>query len=224
MPTPTDTPKADKTCSDIMRAAEQLFAQKGFRAMTLRDVTREAQVNLAAVNYHFGSKRNLMLAVIRKRFEPINVERLKQLDALSDQHAPPPIPPHLIFDALIRPLFESANKETGPDYGLMQLIGRAITEPADFISTLHKELFAELSQRFMAELQRSCPELPATAHHYRFFFTLSTMIGAIIEQVLLKDLSEDTLDPTDFDTLIDELIAFCVAGYIQGNPTTESYS
>ena len=162
MPPYTDTPKADKTRNDIMRAAEQLFAEKGFRAMTLRDVTREAQVNLAAVNYHFGSKRNLMLAVIRNRFEPINVERLKQLDALIEQYSPAPIPVHLIFDALIRPLFESASRETGPDYGLMQMIGRAITEPADFISTIHKELIAELSLRFMAELQRSCPDISAS--------------------------------------------------------------
>jgi len=220
MPPPSDAPKADKTRSDIMRAAEQLFAEKGFRAMTLRDVTREAQVNLAAVNYHFGSKRNLMLAVIRNRFEPINVERLKQLDALIAQHSPAPIPAHSIFDALIRPLFESASTEAGMDYGLMQMIGRAITEPADFISTIHKELFAELSLRFMTELQRSCPDISETAHHYRFFFTISTMIGAIIEQVLLKDLSDDTLDPTDFDTLIDELIAFTVAGYIQRHSHT----
>ncbi|CAA6692763.1 MULTISPECIES: TetR/AcrR family transcriptional regulator [unclassified Lentimonas] len=218
MPTLSEPPKADKTRCDIMRAAEQLFAEKGFRAMTLRDVTREAQVNLAAVNYHFGSKQKLMLAVIRNRFEPINVERLKQLDALIAEHAPESVPVHAIFGALFRPLFESASSETGVDDGLMQMIGRAITEPADFISTIHKELFTELSLRFMAELQRSCPHLSAVAHHYRFFFAISTMIGAIIEQVLLENLSEGTLDPTDFDTLVEELITFTVAGYIQGNP------
>lgn len=218
MPTTFDPPKADKTRSDIMRAAEHLFAEKGFRTMTLRDVTREAQVNLAAVNYHFGSKQKLMLAVIRNRFEPINVERLKQLDALIDEHAPAPLPVDSIFGALFRPLFDSASTETGVDYGLMQMIGRAITEPADFISTIHKELFAELSMRFMAELQRSCTHISTTAHHYRFFFAISTMIGAIIEQVRLENLSEGMLDPTDFDTLVEELITFTVAGYVQTKP------
>lgn len=201
-----------------MRAAEHLFAEKGFRAMTLRDVTHEAQVNLAAVNYHFGSKQKLMLAVIRNRFEPINVERLKQLDALIAEHAPAPLPVHSIFDALFRPLFETATTETGVDHDLMQMIGRAITEPADFICTMHNEFFAELSLRFMAELKRSCPQISEAAHQYRFFFAISTMIGAIIEQVLLENLSEGTLDPTDFDTLVEELITFTVAGYIQANP------
>ena len=73
--------------------------------MTLRDVTHEAHVNLAAVNYHFGSKRNLMLAVIRNRFEPINIKRLQKLDDLIMAHAPNPIPVDAIFAALFRPLF-----------------------------------------------------------------------------------------------------------------------
>lgn len=209
MATTTDLPKADKTRHEIVRAAEQLFAEKGFRAMTLRDVTREAHVNLAAVNYHFGSKRKLMLAVIRNRFEPINIERLKQLDALIAMHAPASVPVDAIFGALFRPLFEKN------DQGLMQMIGRAITEPADFIRTMHKEFFTELSLRFMAELQRSCPQIPETAHQYRFFMAISTMIGAIIEQVLLQELSNGTLDGTDFETIADELIAFTVAGYTQ---------
>lgn len=209
MPTTTDLAKADKTRHEIVRAAEQLFAEKGFRAMTLRDVTREAHVNLAAVNYHFGSKRKLMLAVIRNRFEPINIERLKQLDALIAMHAPASVPVDAIFGALFRPLFEKN------DQGLMQMIGRAITEPADFIRTMHKEFFTELSLRFMAELQRSCPQIPEAAQQYRFFMAISTMIGAIIEQVLLQELSNGTLDGTDFETIADELIAFTVAGYTQ---------
>ncbi|KRP35366.1 MAG: hypothetical protein ABS34_11155 [Opitutaceae bacterium BACL24 MAG-120322-bin51] len=216
MPTTTDLPKGDKTRSEIVRAAEQLFAEQGFRAMTLRDVTREAQVNLAAVNYHFGSKRKLMLAVIRNRFEPINLERLKQLDALIAAYAADPVPVDAIFGALFRPLFESAHAEK--DQVLMQMIGRAITEPADFIRTIHKEFFTELSARFMTELQRSCPHISTAALQYRFFMAISTMIGTIIEQVLLQELSAGTLDPTDFETIVDELIAFTVAGFIQAEP------
>ncbi len=212
----SDLPKADKTRNEIVRAAEQLFAEKGFRAMTLRDVTREAHVNLAAVNYHFGSKRKLMLAVIRNRFEPINIKRLKQLDALIAAHAPDDVPVSAIFGALFRPLFESAHTQN--DQMLMQMIGRAITEPADFIRTMHKEFFTELSMRFMAELQRSCPQLSEEAHQYRFFMAISTMIGAIIEQVLLQELSNGTLDGTNFDKIADELIAFTVAGYTQAEP------
>lgn len=58
--------------------------------MTLREVTHEARVNLAAVNYHFGSKSNLMRSMIRERFEPINQERLRLLDVAIEQHHPAP--------------------------------------------------------------------------------------------------------------------------------------
>jgi AcrR family transcriptional regulator len=105
------TPKADKTRQDIVCAAERLFAEKGFRAMTLRDVTREAKVNLAAVNYYFGSKRELMLAVIRNCIEPVNVERMQRLNALVTKYNPAPIPLEHIFEALFRPLFEGAKKK-----------------------------------------------------------------------------------------------------------------
>jgi hypothetical protein len=154
--------------------------------------------------------------VIRNRFEPINVERLKQLDALVAAHAPDPVPVSAIFAALFRPLFESANTEN--DQALIQIIGRAITEPADFMRTMHKEFFTELSHRFMAELKRSCPQISDSAHQYRFFFAISTMIGTIIEQVRLDNLSDGQVDATDFEKIVEELIAFTVAGFIQAEP------
>jgi AcrR family transcriptional regulator len=219
MPQVPKSAKVDKTRNDIVRAAEQLFAAHGFHAMTLRDVTRRAQVNLAAVNYHFGSKRELVLAVIRNRFEPINLERLRRLEALIAEHQPKPIPVAAIFAALFEPLFESANTTHGADYGLIQLIGRAITEPADFIRGIHRAFFNELSQRFMTELQRSCPQLSAKALQYRFFFVINTMLGTMIEQVRLENLSSGTLDTSDFDTLVQQLTDFAVAGFIQSDAT-----
>ena len=71
--------------------------------MTLRLVTHEAKVNLAAVNYHFGSKLNLMRALLRDRFEPINQQRHRLLDQQIEAHAPDPVPLPVIYDTLFRP-------------------------------------------------------------------------------------------------------------------------
>ena len=60
------------TKSRILDAAEKLFGLNGFEATSLRDITAEAQVNLAAVNYHFQSKDSLIDAVIARRIEPVN--------------------------------------------------------------------------------------------------------------------------------------------------------
>jgi len=206
---------ASKTRSQIVQAAEKLFAEKGFRAMTLRDVTKEARVNLAAVNYHFGSKTKLMRAVIHRRFEPINTQRLARLDALITEHSPAPIPLKAIFEALFRPLFNHAIHANRPDRALIQMIGRALTEPADFMRNMHKEFFVELSHRFINELKRTCPELPDEDLQFRFFLAVSTMLGAITEQVRLENISGGKLDGQDFDKLCNELTAFVVCGFKQ---------
>ncbi|WP_269522830.1 TetR/AcrR family transcriptional regulator [Coraliomargarita parva] len=205
---------ADRTRNRIIKAAEKLFAEKGFRAMTLRDVTRLAKVNLAAVNYHFGSKTDLVRAVIWQRFEPINRERMEQLKSLIESHAPKPVPVEATLDALIRPLFKCMNQSGKPDTTLMQLIGRAITEPAEFIGPLHKDFFGELCCRFTDELRRSCPDMTEDELQCRFYLVVSTMLGSLIEQVRLNNLTDGKLDADQFDRMADELIHFVVAGFI----------
>src|ERR1700679_4226471 len=68
------------TKTRILDAAEKLFGEKGFDATSLRDITTEAEVNLAAVNYHFQSKDTLIDAVISRRVEPVNQSRLQMLE------------------------------------------------------------------------------------------------------------------------------------------------
>ena len=65
-----------ETVERILDAAEQLFAEKGFAETSLRLITSKAGVNLAAVNYHFGSKEELFEAVLTRRLDPMNQQRL----------------------------------------------------------------------------------------------------------------------------------------------------
>ena len=206
---------SQQTRLQIIQAAEKIFAQGGYRAMTLREVTNEAQVNLAAVNYHFGSKANLMRALSRDRFAPINEQRMKLLNAAIGKHAPDPVPLSEIYDALFRPLFTGVASAPVNDTTLMQIIGRALTEPADFMRSLHKEFFAELSRRFIIEIHRACPELTEEQIQYRFFLSISTMIGAVIEQVRLETISGGKLDGTNLDRILRELTAYVAAGFEQ---------
>ena len=66
----------------ILDVAERLFADRGFPATPLRDITSEAGVNVASVNYHFGSKEALLAAVLERRLHPVNARRLELLDAI----------------------------------------------------------------------------------------------------------------------------------------------
>lgn len=208
---------ADKTRGQIVEAAERIFAEKGFRAMTLRAVTNAAHVNLAAVNYHFGSKANLMRAVIERRVNPINKARIEQLDTYIIENSPKTVPLEQIFEALFRPFFDHAMSKKGPDRAFIQMVGRAMTEPADFMRDMHKEFFAELSKRFLRELKRSCPHLSERDLQIRFFLSVNTMLGTITEQARLENISGGKLRGGDLDKVCDALTAFVVAGFRQKN-------
>ena len=98
---------AETTRERILRAAERIYAASGFHGMSLRDVTLLAGVNLAAVNYHFGSKDKLIFALADRRLTPINTERLERLAKLRERHAPDPIPVGELVGALVDPMFKA---------------------------------------------------------------------------------------------------------------------
>src|ERR1700689_2624058 len=110
------------TKTKILDAAEKLFGNKGFDATSLRDITAEAQVNLAAVNYHFQSKESLIDAVIARRIEPVNQKRLEMLD-----EAGPNPSLEQILAAFVAPLLEQDVSSVVP------LIGRMMSDPTQFV-------------------------------------------------------------------------------------------
>ncbi len=76
----TSEPPERGTKAAILDAAERLFALNGFEATSVRTITAEAGANLGAVNYHFGAKDGLILAVLKRIFQPVNERRLRLLD------------------------------------------------------------------------------------------------------------------------------------------------
>ncbi len=53
----------------LLDAAETLFAERGYAAVGIREISAEAQANIASISYHFGSKRDLYLATVRRAME-----------------------------------------------------------------------------------------------------------------------------------------------------------
>ena len=93
---------ARNTKDIILDAAEALFAEQGFTSTSLRNITAKAGVNLAAVNYHFGSKNALIAAIFERRIIPMNRIRLARLEALNQQHSAEDIPLEGLIEAFFR--------------------------------------------------------------------------------------------------------------------------
>jgi len=119
---PPSDPKDTK--ERILDAAERLFAVTGFEATSLRNITAEADVNLAAVNYHFGSKEKLTEAVFSRRLEPMNRERIALLDALEAHGGPDSRNLEAIVEAFVGPPLRMSRDPERGGPAFMRLLGK----------------------------------------------------------------------------------------------------
>ena len=101
------------TKAAVFGAAERLFALHGFQNVSVRDITAEAGVNLASVNYHFGSKDALLFEIFRRRTSELNRERVRMLHEATDRHAGKP-PVREILEALFAPPLRWADPRQRP--------------------------------------------------------------------------------------------------------------
>lgn len=182
----------------LLDAAERRFAASGFAATSLRAVTGEAGVNVAAAHYHFGSKHELLRAVFARRMAPVNAERLARLDALETRPDPPPSVEE-VLDAMLTPALALAARH--PE--IAELGALIHSEPAAEVRVLLAEVFGEVKRRFTAALRRSLPELDETAIGLRLLFAIGAMVHLIAQR---------TLEEVPPERAREELLAFLAAG------------
>ena len=149
----TDTNSSD-TKEQIINVAERLFAENGFAGTSLRSVIREANVNLSAVNYHFGSKEGLYSAVISRTAKPIVEEELKRLRHYQKKQNPPSV--EMILEALLTPVLEKVIDRSSDSMSCARFMGRCRTEP-DGIRDIADNEFKDSQEAFLDALGRSLP-------------------------------------------------------------------
>lgn len=193
----------------ILDTAERLFARYGFEATSLRTITKEAGVNLAAVNYHFQSKEALVQAVIGRRMGPVNARRLTLLDAYEAEAGGAPVPLENVLDAFLRPVIEMCGSHARE---FVPLIGRLYTEPGDFSDRLYKQQFEHLAQRFIPSLERALPDLPADELFWRVHFAIGAMAHTMAASKLLDLMSAGRCDISDVEGTLMRLKTFILAG------------
>jgi AcrR family transcriptional regulator len=158
----------------ILAVAEELFAQHGYDGTTMRHITREAGVNLAAVNYYLGDKESLYLEVLRRRLQPLNRERLARLAEAEREADGAPVALERLLGILAGPLFEL---HLAPDGGshAARLIGRSLAEPLPFMEKFLGEELQPVLARFAQALRRHAPALPPEEFLWRFSFVVGAM-------------------------------------------------
>ena len=196
----------------ILDAAEALFVEHGFEATSMRMITGRAGVNLASVNYHFGSKEALIQEVFRRRLTWLNEARLGALERFEAEAKGAPLKPHQIVEAFFGVSLRMAADTEHGGHTFMRLLGRTYTEPSAFVRQFLADEYADVVPRFKQALFRSLPDVPPEEILWRFHFMLGAMSYAIAGTDALQLVAEHELDEKDPGALARRLMPFLLGG------------
>jgi AcrR family transcriptional regulator len=198
----------------LRAAAEVLFAAKGFRGISVREITERAGANLAAVNYHFGSKASLLVQILEQHVGELNRERLAMLDRLEAEAAANHTPMQLesVLEAFLAPAVRRFLDEGGEDYPA--LLARLHQDPTPELIEALVRIFAPVAERFFAAIRPLAPHLDDTALLARSMFLKGAMLHSLSDgDRLATALTQGSVRLNDPNRVLTELITFCAAGF-----------
>ncbi len=166
----------------ILGAAEELFAQHGFGGTSLRQVTSRADVNIAAVNYHFGSKENLVNEVFRRRMDEMSAQRLARLRTAQEQH---PGQLEAILAAFVEPALALAQDRNGGG-AFIRVIARAYAEKNDGLRKFLSDQYGHVLRDFSKAMAACLPHLSKEALYWRLDFLAGALTYAMADFGLIK--------------------------------------
>jgi len=187
--------------------------EHGFESTTLRLITSAAAVNLAAVNYHFGSKEDLFQAVLTRRLDPMNQERVTLLTRFEREAAPRALSCERILAAMFIPALKLARDPERGGKNFLRLLGRAYADPAPFIRGFLCEQYAVMIARFKAAFGRALPHLPKKELAWRLHFVMGALSYTLAGVDALKLMAAlNPREANDDEALLRRLAPFLIAG------------
>jgi AcrR family transcriptional regulator len=210
-PAAPDLDQDAATKAAVLATAERLFALEGFRSVSVRDITTEAGVNLASVNYHFGSKDALIFEIFRRRTAELNRERARMLHEAEDRHGGRP-PVREILAALMEPPLRWSSPRDDRRIA-MQFIIRARSEGTEAVREVLRTDVSHL-RRFADALIAARPDLPRESVYWRLHFTLGMIHNnRFAEFDRLHVLSDGLTRESDVEALLERMLDFAEAGF-----------
>ncbi|CAM4035374.1 TetR/AcrR family transcriptional regulator [Vreelandella rituensis] len=177
------------TVTRILDTAEVLFAERGFAETSLRTITSKAKVNLAAVNYHFGSKKALIQAVFARYLDPFTQRFHTALDELEAHHAGKVIPLDELLETMAATVL-AVPAERNSLQVFMRLLGLAYSQAQGHLRRYIQRDYGDVFTRFTELVRQATPELPDAERFWRLHFMLGTVIFTLSGLEALRDIAE----------------------------------
>lgn len=196
----------------ILDAAEELFAERGFDGVTLRQIASSAGVDVALANYHFGKKLELFNAVFERRSALLNKSRLDALRKVQAEQADTGPSVEQIIEAFLRPL-ELTQEMADPGWRHYLALIAYVNNSTYWGKRMMSKLFDDLVQEFIAALRQALP----TASDQDLYWCYHNLSGALTltlaQTERIDTLSGGLCKSSDFQAAYDHMIPFVAAGF-----------
>ena len=191
------------TKQKILDTAERLFGEHGYSTTSLRQVIAKAEVNLAAVHYHFGSKEELLDAVVLRKIGPVTKARMELLTQAEAEAGNGTPDLERVLESFLLPTAELG--ETNPTF--VRLMGRVLSE--GLMPRIVQKHFQESGRRFVDALARALPHLEREELLWRVHF----MIGSMAHTMTTDPILPVAIQPLAFPLRMERLVRFLAAGF-----------
>lgn len=202
---------AHDTKTKILDAAETLFSKQGFMQTSMREITTLAEVNLASVNYHFGSKKNLIQSVFKRYFDVL----MPQFDAIlaSNEHASTDSNIEALLTSLIAPMMTLQRVSPNGTEKFVQLLGRGYNETQGHLRRFIMQDYGKTIGHLVTQIHKQLPQLTEEVLFWRLHFAIGSFVFSMASSEALKEIAK-----ADFDTSVDisDVIANMVPFVAQG--------
>lgn len=198
----TSTGAERSTRSELLDAAERVFAREGFEGASLREIMRDAGANPAAVHYHFGGKDGLLEHVLDRVVAPIVTGRLEALASLRAAHPDGPLPLRPLVEAFLRPDFDAIEALRRRGLGRAAVVGRAYAQPTGRVRELMYRQFDPVGAAFFPEFEAALAGHDPAVVRWRLRWLV---VGVVV--ALFANADDGPIDDDAFERTVDFVTA-----------------
>ncbi|MCB1584096.1 MAG: TetR/AcrR family transcriptional regulator [Xanthomonadales bacterium] len=194
----------------ILNSTENLIAEHGFAELSIRKISQQAHTNLAAINYHFGNKQQLIEHVLERRLNNLFQVREKMLHDLNQGNSAMACNLEQVLHAFIAPALYMINDRHQGGRVFMKVLARAYAEQSESLHHLLSTRYTPIIKEFAEAIHLACPELPRETIFWRFHFIIGALtytMGDFGASSRAKQMPEHEY----FNKSVEELIKFGVA-------------
>lgn len=203
--------------TDLLDAAEALFAERGYHGASLRDITRAAGVQIGLASYHFESKDDLFRQVIGRRAEEVCAAMTVSLErALAETGAA--IAPARIITAYVQPHLDLIGTHQGwRNYIRLihQLI--AVGDRQNLVTPLWIP-YDQVARRYVAAFAKALPDRPVAELESAFHFMRLIMTSVITHSLTAFQAPDVPLQSAE---TLKRIVRFCAGGFTAAEPSPE---